>query len=128
MFPRTTLVLLAALGCLSATRLALASSESDDEDEKANIPQQVSGAFLIQPNAVNVRRLPTANQRVFLFSEGRLGQKVGDGECATLAQRALESATGRPFRVTSVAGIRATTSGANPSPPSSRGRRVASVR
>jgi len=82
------------------TKLAGASrGEEDDEGELANQPQQVTDAFLVSPQTVNTGRLPAHNRAVFAYCERRVGKRVGSGQCADLAQLAIEAATGRSFSV-----------------------------
>ena len=41
--------------------------------------------------------IPTLNRKVLAFAKANLGQQVGDGQCAVLAQAALEAAGAKNF-------------------------------
>jgi hypothetical protein len=69
-------------------------------DESASPPQEVTGAFLIDPRTVNLNGLPGRNRAVWTFCKNNLGRRVGNGQCAVLDQSAIAYATGRPFTVT----------------------------
>ena len=43
-----------------------------------------------------VAQLPELNRKIIAFCEAHVGQQVGDGECAVLAQQALKEADGKP--------------------------------
>jgi hypothetical protein len=66
---RTTFVVMGALLCLTAARGAGPSEPRKGADE-----------------------LPPLNRKVAEYARGRLGEKVGNGECTTLASAALRSA------------------------------------
>ena len=43
-----------------------------------------------------VAQLPELNRKIIAFCEAHVGQQVGDGECAVLAQQALKETDGKP--------------------------------
>jgi hypothetical protein len=71
------------------------SSGGNPDDERAIPPQEVSGAFLTNPNSLNARIWNYCRNN-FLPRQKR----VGNGQCAVLNQYAIQSATGRNFRIT----------------------------
>src|SRR5947209_412929 len=59
---------------------------------KVRILSLLTLAFLLAADASKEPEVPTWNRKVLAFARDNLDKKVGDGECATLAVRALEEA------------------------------------
>jgi hypothetical protein len=57
--------------------------------------------FVIAADAPREPAVPSWNKKVLKFARDNLGKKVGDGECATLALRALEEAKAQRFYISS---------------------------
>lgn len=56
--------------------------------------------LLLAADAPKEPEAPELNKKVLEFARASLGEKIGDGECATLAARALREAGARRFVIT----------------------------
>jgi hypothetical protein len=62
---------------------------------KAHVLSMLAMIVLLGADVPKEAEVPELNKKVLEFAQANLGKKVGDGECATLAARALRTAGAR---------------------------------
>jgi hypothetical protein len=62
---------------------------------KGRVLTMLGLALVLGADAPKETEVPELNKKVHTFAQANLGKKVGDGECATLAVRALRAAGAR---------------------------------